>query len=87
MHIKIQATLNRVAAILEKQKAKDKALAELSEKREHAADIKSLQHQLDLEDKRDKVTFDPPSPCILLESFSRRASNGVFPSEVLGPGS
>lgn len=45
----------RVAAILEKQKAKDVALAELGKQREHQADVRSLKHQLDLEDKRDKV--------------------------------
>ena len=46
----------RVAAILEKQREKYRALAELNQKRKHEADIRSLQHQLDLENKRDKVT-------------------------------
>lgn len=45
----------RVNSIMLKQIAKDQALAELTKIREHAADVKSLQHQLDLENKRDKV--------------------------------
>ena len=44
-----------MASILDKQKVKSKALADLNQKREHEADLKSLQHQLELESKRDKV--------------------------------
>ena len=40
---------------MEKQQAKNKALTELGKRREHEADLKSLKHQLDLENKRDKV--------------------------------
>lgn len=48
---------DRVGSILQKQQAKDKALAQLGKKREHEADLKSLKHQLDLENKRDKVAL------------------------------
>lgn len=44
-----------MAAILERQQAKGAALAELGRRREHDADLKSLRHQLELEDKRDKA--------------------------------
>lgn len=50
-----QREAQRVAAILEKQRIKEGVLRELGEKRDHEADVKSLQHQLDLETKRDKV--------------------------------
>lgn len=45
----------RVSTIMQKQHAKDKVLADLNKAREHEADVKSLQHQLDLENKRDKA--------------------------------
>ena len=47
----------RVSSIMQKQGAKDRILAELNKTREHEADMRSLQHQLDLENKRDKVCF------------------------------
>ena len=52
-----------MAAILSKQTAKSKALAELGKTREHEADLKSLKHQLDLEDKRDKARLTH-LPCL-----------------------
>ena len=55
----VRREVERVAAILEKQREKDRALAELNQKRGHEADLRSLQHQLDLENKRDKVTTSP----------------------------
>ena len=54
---------DRVGSILGKQQAKDKALAELGKKRDHEADLKSLKHQLDLENKRDKVDLPCNSTC------------------------
>lgn len=45
----------RVSAILERQHLKDQALEDLGKKREHEADLKSLKHQLELENKRDKA--------------------------------
>ena len=55
MHSHDSLQADRVAAILEKQRAKEAALSELSAQREHEADIKALHRQLDLEDKRDKA--------------------------------
>ena len=59
---------DRVGTILEKQQAKNKALAELGKKREHESDLKSLKHQLDLGNKRDKVkplqNLSYMSPCM-----------------------
>lgn len=47
----------RVNAIMQKQTTKEKVLADIYRAREHEADVKSLQNQLELENKRDKVNL------------------------------
>lgn len=51
---------SRVNSILSKQQAKQAALDQLSQQRSHEADLKSLQHQLQLETKRGKVRLPLP---------------------------
>ena len=60
----------RVGTIMHKQSEKDKALASLQKTRDHEADLKSLQYQLELESKRDKASSSSIYNSILFDKLS-----------------